>query len=121
MLKHYVEFLYPGFFCSGISVEEIDERDAKKVKVPDNCYAFRFFDMTVTVVDGEILRGDRKNESGYYYYQAEKMTLEQVKTTFGNDWNYRNLISYMETYGYKEAIKTRFGYVKELNDNDIVL
>ena len=78
MLKHYVEFLYPGLFVSEASVEEIAERDVKKVELPDNCFGFCFFDRTVTVIDGQTLTGDRKNVSGWYY-QGEKMTLEQVK------------------------------------------
>ena len=42
MLKHYVEFLYPGLFVSEASVEEIAERDVKKVELPDNCFGFCF-------------------------------------------------------------------------------
>lgn len=88
MLKHYVEYLYPGILFSETSVKEVAERDVKAVDISDGCFGFRFFDRTVTVIDGETLTGDRKNVSGWYY-QGEKMTLEQVKATHGSDHNYR--------------------------------
>lgn len=94
MLKHYVEYLYPGILVSETSVKEVAERDVKAVDLSDGCFGFRFFDRTVTVIDGETLTGDRKNVSGWYY-QGEKMTLEQVKATYGSDHNYRILISNM--------------------------
>ena len=120
MLKHYVEYLYPGIFLSESSVSEISERDVSMVSIPDNCFGFRFFDRTETVVDGEILTGHRKNISGWYY-KGEKMTLEQVKATFGNDHNYRILISNMEGNGVGAVVKTKFGQFMPLNDEDEVI
>lgn len=120
MLKHYVEFLYPGLFVSEASVEEIAERDVKKVELPDNRFGFCFFDRTVTVIDGQTLTGDRKNVSGWYY-QGEKMTLEQVKAVFGNDSNYRILISNMEGNGWNAVVRTKFDQFMPLEDNDTVL
>lgn len=120
MLKHYVEYLYPGIIVSETSVKEVAERDVKSVDLSDGCFGFRFFDRTVTVIDGETLTGDRKNVSGWYY-QGEKMTLEQVKATYGSDRNYRILISNMENNGYGAVVKTKFGQFMPLNDNDTVL
>lgn len=120
MLKHYVEYLYPGIFVSETSVSEISERDVSKVEISDNCFGFRFFDRTVTVVDGEPLFGDRKNVSGWHY-QGEKMTIEQVKATFGNDSKYNILISNMENNGYTAVVKTKFGQFMPLNGEDKVI
>ena len=116
MLKHFVERLYPGIICSETTVCEIPERDVKAVQLAGDCFGFRFFDKTVTVVDGETLTGSRKNVSGWYY-QGEKMTIDQVKATFGHD---AILISNMENNGYTEVVKTRFGFMP-LNDNDTVI
>ena len=110
MLKHYVEYLYPSIFVSETSVSEISERDVAKIELSDNCFGFRFFDRTVTFVDGEILTGERKNVSGWHY-QGEKMTLEQVKATYGND----------ENNGYVSVVKTKFGQFMPLNDGDTVI
>lgn len=116
MLKHYVEY---RILFSETSVKEVSERDVKAVNMPDGCFGFRFFDRTVTVIDGETLKGDRKNVSGWYY-QGEKMTLEQVKATYGSDHDYRILIAIMEHNGYGALVKTKFGFMP-LNDNDTVL
>lgn len=120
MLKHFVEYLYPGIIVSETSVEEVAERDVKKVEVSDSCFGFRFFDRTVSVVDGETLTGDRKNVSGWFY-QGERMTLNEVKERFGNDRNYSILISNMENNGYDAVVKTRFGQFMPLNKEDTVI
>ena len=120
MLKHYVEYLSPGIFISETSVSEISERDVKKVEIPDNCFGFRFFDRTVTVIDGEMLTGDRKNISNWYY-KGEKMTLDQVKETFGNDSKYKNLIWNMEHNNYSAVVKTQFGQFMPLADGDKII
>lgn len=120
MLKHYVEYQYFGIPFSETSVREISERDVSKVSISDNCFGFRFFDRTMTVVDGEILTGNRKNISGWYY-KGEKMTLEQVKATLGNDDNYRILISKMGCNDVSTVVKTKFGQFRPLHDGDEVI
>ncbi len=120
MLKHYVEYLYPDIIVSETSVSEIPERDVKKIELSDDCFGFRFFDRTVIVVDGETLTGDRKNVSSWYY-QGEKMTLEQVKAAYGNDGKHDILISNMENNGYVSVVKTKFGQFMPLNDDDTVI
>lgn len=120
MLKHFIECLHPGVIFSETSIIEIPERDVKKVNLSASCYAFRFFDKTVTMIDGEILTGDRKNISGWYY-KGEIMSFEQVKSEFGNDIEYRNIISNMEINGIKTVVRTKFGQLMPLNENDTVL
>ncbi|MCI8655787.1 MAG: hypothetical protein HFJ48_08055 [Clostridia bacterium] len=120
MLKHFVEYLYPGVFVSETSVEEIAERDTKKVTFSDGCFGFRFFDKSVTVVDGETLTGERKNISNWYY-QGEKMTLAEVKEKHGDDRDYHILISNMENNGYNAVVKTKFGQFIPLNDGDTII
>ena len=120
MLKHYVEYLHPGIIVSETSVSEISERDVSKVEISVNCFGFRFFDRTVTVVDGEMLTGDRKNISGWQY-RGEKMTLDQVKATFGNDSKYSILISNMECNDVRAVVRTQFGQFIPLNDGDQII
>lgn len=120
MLKHYVEYLYPGIIVSKTSVNEIPERDVNKVDIPANCFGFRFFDRMVTVVDGETLTSDKNNVSGWHY-QGEKMTLEQAKATYGNDGEHNILISNMEINGYAAVVKTKFGQFIPLRDGDTII
>lgn len=122
--KHYVEFLFPGLVFSDTCVKEVSERDVNKVsklmRPSTNCFGFRFFDKTVTVVDGETLTGEKKNISGWYYW-GEKMTLEQVKATYGSDNNYHNLIKNMVNNGYEAVVKTESCQFIPLLWNDTVL
>ena len=127
MLKHYVEYLYPGILFSiskafkpNSSFSEISERDVSKVSISENCIGFRFFDRTETVLDGEILICHRKNISGWYY-KGEKMTIEQVKETYGNDDNFRIIISSMECNDVEFVVKTRFGQFIPLHYKDEVI
>lgn len=120
MLKHYVEYLHPGIIVSETSVREISERDVSKVEISDNCFGFRFFDRTVTFVDGEMFTGKRKNISGWHY-RGKKMTLNQVKATFGNDSKYSILISNMECNDVRAVVRTQFGQFIPLNDDDQII
>jgi len=120
MIKHYVEYLFPNIFVSEHSVEEVAERKVKAVNMPNGCFGFRFFDREVTSTNGETIAGDRENVSGWYY-QGEKMTLEQVRATYGMDGNYRKLIENMEINGYDTVVKNKFDQFIHFNDNDTVL
>lgn len=121
MLKHYVEYLFTGLFLCETSVKEVKKQDVKAVDIPNPfCVAFRFFDRNVIVIDGETLQGERKNQTGWYYY-GQKMTLEQVKANYGNDHSHDSLISNMEDNGYKAVVKTKFDQFLPLEDKDTVL
>ena len=52
---------------------------------------------------------------------APKDTMEQVKAVFGNDSNYRILISNMEGNGWNAVVRTKFDQFMPLEDNDTVL
>ena len=82
MLKHFVEFSYPGIIFSDYSHEEIAERKPELVTVPKEAFAYRFFDQVQTVVEGELLTGERKNYSRYTYF-GKVYTLEEVKKEYG--------------------------------------
>lgn len=116
MLKHYVEY---RLNCEEKITVEIATRNVEKIEIPDNCLGFRFFDRSVTVINGETLTGDKKNLSGWYYL-GEEMTLEQVKETYGDDKNYKILIFNMENNGYK-IVKTKSGKLIPLKENDTVI
>ena len=123
MLKHYVEYRCIGNLVSETQdyVYEIAERDVSKVNIEDDCFGFRFFDRTEMVVDGEILTGDRKNISGWYYI-GEKITLEQIKATYGNTECIQNISNYMKYHNLTTCVKTKVkGYIYALNDEDQVI
>jgi len=118
MLKHYIEFLYPGIFAAEGSAKEVSSRDPDKIKIPENCHGFRFYDRQETVAeDGETLSGEPKNYSGVYY-RGRAMTLEDVKRELPNPCN---LIENMEGNGLKRVVRTIFGNFYPLQDLDQIL
>lgn len=111
MLKHYVEYLHFDGSDYRASVEEIYERNLNNVRLYDNCAGFRFFDRKVIVLaNGEMFTSNQEiNISGWYYFGGVKMTLEEVKATFGNDSEYSGLISKMEKNKAKAIVRLKFG------------
>lgn len=107
MLKHYVEFLYPGLIVSESEEREVPSRDYKDLKkIPKNCFGFRFFDRVENTVDDEILYGQNKNYSKMYYPKANKYSLSEVKEQFPD---HNILISNMKNNGWKYVVRTRHG------------
>lgn len=94
MVKHYVEYVCPAIRSPILHTMEIEERDVSKVTVIDGCSGFRFFDITEIEFEGEILRGERKNISGWYY-RGEKMNIEvAIKLYKNDDIQYTHLTNY---------------------------
>ncbi len=117
MLKHFVEFSYPGIFVSEYSHEEIAERKPELVNVPEDAFAYRFYDQVQTIVDGELLTGERKNYSGITYF-GKVYTLEEVKAQFPE---YTTLISNMKCNGWNRVVRTRKGNWQPFEDGDTVI
>lgn len=117
MTKHYVEFSFPGAFFSEYKVQEVTERNPELVKVPEGAFAYRFFDQSEAIVDGETLVGDRKNFSPLTYF-GTAYTLEEVKAQFPEC---TTLISNMECNGWNRVVKTRRGNWQPLEEGDTVI
>jgi hypothetical protein len=119
MLKHYVEFLFPGIIVDESQCREVKSRDYRRLrKIPDGCYGFRFFDRTETRIDGEKLYGDNKNYSEVYYIDAYQYTLQDIKDQFPEQ---EILIFNMEANAIKKVVKTRCGNWKPFNKEDKVI
>ena len=117
--KHYVEYLHAAIPFFKTSVEEVRERIVEKVVLTGDKLAFRFFDKTAAVIDGETLTGDPRNHTGWYY-KGEKLSLEEVRAMYGTDaWN--DTISRCEENGYTTFVKTNLGQLFPLEDSDTVL
>ena len=117
MTKHYVEFYFVGAFFSETTVEEIETR-SMNLTLPKGSFGYSFFDQEeVILARGEVLRGDRKNESGMIYYGKE-YSVDDLKREFPNE---RTLISNVEGNGFKYAVKTIMGNWQPVGENDIVI
>ena len=116
MLKHYVEFLYPGFVPESC-YEEITERDPNKIIFPKGSYGFRFVDREEIELREETLKGAYKNQSGWYY-RGRKMSLEDVKREKPEE---TILINNMTYNNQKYIVWTNFGQAFPLEENDVVI
>ncbi len=116
MLKHYVEYFYPGIMVSETSVKEIPERINGNIGFPERCFGYRFYDVEVIQLPNEELRGKRKNISGMYYCGVE-YSAEQIKINFPNE---RILLSNIRCNSYVRLVKTCMGNWQPLDDDDVV-
>lgn len=117
MLKHYVEYIYPGIIVSETSTKEVLSRNPKSVLIPDSAYGFRFIDREEVELNGEKLKGDNKNISRWYY-RGRQMTLEDVKREKPEE---EILISNMERNDWKSIVWTKFNQAIPLDKGDTVL
>lgn len=62
MLKHYVEFYFPGLFFSNSVVREITARD-ESIELPAGSFGYALFDREEAEINGELLLGAPKNYS----------------------------------------------------------
>ncbi len=118
MLKHYVQFFYPGLFVSDDSTTGIDKRDLSEVNVPKNCFAFRFFDRTESKVDGEWLVGEKKNFSKTYYVEAEAWRISDIK---GSEHDTGFLVSNLTRNKNMAGVRCRSGNWQSLEKGDHIV
>lgn len=116
MLVKYVRFYRPGILVSEPYDKKINSRE-DKVVLPDNAYAYSFFDREETEKDGEILYGKDKNFSETFY-SGREMNLAEVKNEMPDK---KILIQNMEMNGYERIVMTKFHQAMPLEKNDRVL
>lgn len=116
--KSYVEKIYRGILFSESSIAEVEERDPMQVENDGKMQGFRFYDKEF-VVDGEkSYDGDKSNFSNWIYF-GKRMSLEDVKTQYGNDSSYSILISNMENNNYQYVCHTQAGSFLPMEEGDM--
>lgn len=119
---YYVEFLYLGALMAESSCEEVSRRDPATVEVPENAYAFRFFDRMETGVeaDGEerMMTSERFNYSPAYYPGGTVYTLASLEREFPDE---EILLSNTRCNKWLGAIRTRIGNWQPWKEGDEVL
>lgn len=116
--KSYVEKIYRGLFFSEPSVAEVTERDPMQIKNDGQMQGFRFYDKEY-VVDGEKrYDGETKNYSNWIYF-GKRLSLDEIKAQYGNNPDYRILISNMEGNGYQYVCHTQAGSFLPMEQGDM--
>lgn len=114
MQKHYVEYSFIG---EKREVRELEHRKGVKVKIPEGAIAYRLFDRTELMYNGENLVGQRRNITPLTYIGKE-YTIGQIRESFPDC---RALISNMEIGEKTRAVKTKNGVWRMLESDDIVV
>jgi len=122
MIKHYVEFFYPGIFIAESDIKNVESRNPSKIKIPNGCYGFHFFDRSEITIENEYhepetLIGKSRNHSGMFYL-GKVMTLNEVKREIPDA---SVLISNMEINNLDKVIKTRCGNFQPFHKMDTVI
>ena len=118
-LFHFVEMKCSDGNRIRNKVQYVENRDIAYVDYSDHrILGFRFYDISAIKIDGEILKGNPKNISGWYY-KGKKMTLEQLKEVQTEDA--AAMVYAMETYIKDECVDTGFGKYFILEKDDVVL
>ncbi|MBR5227757.1 MAG: hypothetical protein IKV94_03875 [Clostridia bacterium] len=112
MQKHYVEFSYVGK-----RNEVCEHRSGTRVNMPEGAIAYRLFDRTELIYNGENLMGKKRNVSPLTYI-GEEYTLGQIRESFPEC---RALISNMEIGEKTRAVRTKDGVWRMLESDDKVV
>jgi len=108
---HKVEFLYPGVLVSESSIEVVETTNPYEIKVPENAFAFKFFDVMeqeAKLEDGRVItHKETKRDDITYFPGGRIMTIEEVEKEVPDN---RILISNIKNNSRdNKVIKTRMG------------
>jgi hypothetical protein len=118
--KTFVEFQYPGLlFAESGDPHEVSSRNIEDISIPENATGFKFFDRNEAVIDGQVLKGEIENESGWFYIGQEfaEKDIEAINT----NGEYNILLDNLRFNDYKTVVKTRFGNWYPVWDKDQVV
>lgn len=116
--KSYVEKIYKGLIFSETSTTEVVERDPMKIVNDGSMQGFRFYDKEFVVDGDKSYSGEKSNYSNWIYF-GRRLSLEQVKELYGNNPDYRILISNMENNDYKYVCHTQVDSFLPMRNGDI--
>ena len=108
MIKHYVEYgaLAQGDFFVDLSEKELSQDEYENIMELDfikNCDFFRFFDREESHTEyGDVVMGEKKNISGWFYRTGTVKTLEEVEKEMPNS----KLLQKMESSEVKSVENT---------------
>lgn len=118
--KTYVEKIYAGVLFSESLVEEVAKRDPLKIENDGEMQGFRFYDKEFIIDDGETFDGKKTNYSNWIYF-GKRYSFDEIKAKYGNDPDYRILISNMENNDYDYVCHTQVGSFLPMKDGDMTI
>lgn len=123
--KTYVEFICQGFCLSKNRIQEVKNRDTdlpNNIRIPQNAYGFRFFDVYIIDIrhKGEKIRfkSEQMDFSINYYMSDGVYTLEEFRQAFPNE---KEMIHFLQVSGCKEIAQCRTGNFVPLTEEDEIV
>lgn len=115
--KTFIEFLHPGFYFKEHSSQQVLDRN-EIVKLPENAFAYRYYDHETIEVNGKEFNGERSNVSNITYVDGKVLSIDDVKKSVPNN---RILVTNMENHGVDYVVRTRTGNFQPLSEGDRVI
>lgn len=118
--KSYIQKIYRGLLFSESSTKEVAERNPMKVENDGKMQGFRFYDQEF-VIDGEkSYDGEIFNYSNWIYF-GKRLSLDEVKSQYGNEEILEILINNMEINGFQYVCYTQTGSFLPMEEGDMTL
>lgn len=115
MIKHYVEFFYPGIIVDESSSREVAERTVEGLKWPQYAHSAHFYSREETEGEHGTMHGPAFDRSPFYHRQGKLYTVEDVEREFPSE---RILIQNMRSNQIKYVIRHPEGLWREFRDGD---
>lgn len=118
--KNFIEFVIPGIIVTETSTKECDENTPnhpEKVEIPEHSFGFRFYKQTFITRGSEVLKGEPRDHSNWFYEGCEMSIKEVLK--LGDE--YSTLKDNMQGSDYKAIVWNMFGQAIPLGKGDVVI
>ncbi len=120
--KTYVEKLYgkisKGSFVGESLVNEVEKRNPMEIKNDDKIQGFRYFDVEYIVDDKKVYTGNKQKYSNWIFF-GKRYSLEEIKKTYGDLFEYKELINDIELIGYKYVCLTQTLSIVPMDEGDL--
>ncbi len=113
MIVKYVEYLYPGLLFPEPSIRRLNE--GEQPEPPKGCVGFRTFERREVEADGDTLKGEARDYSGWTYF-GEELSLERVRAEQPGSI----LLFNMEGNNWSRVVRLYTGQAYALTENDTV-
>lgn len=119
MLKHFVEFQYPGSFFPETEVKEVANRNEEELEIPKRAFGYFFYDQEIIETETDRLVGKRQNISPRTLI-GEIKTLDQIRALEPKS-TYSILVSNMECNGWNSVCLCRTGNYQPIQGGERVI
>lgn len=121
-LIHYVEFYTPYSSRSGRiytkrQIAAATSRDIKKLNIPQDAYAFKFFDIQVAIENGITMKSDPINISGTHFCGGQIIMAKKAITVIFD----QKLLNRIQSENWQRVILCNDGEFRQFKHGDVIV